>query len=151
MDREDGGLSYTEGHRAIPAWEMLESGDWLVTTLFDRVYLRKPPGMAWAIAGSSAVFGQTEFAARFVSAVCSTAMVLVAYGFARRWFGARWALSAGIGSPDYWITGLMDYWSSRPASIPNPPIHSRSTPRPRYSRNRPISLNNFRNFDVIHP
>jgi len=99
------GLSYTEGHRAIPAWEMLESGDALVTTMFDRVYMRKPPGMAWGIALSSIVFGQTEFAARFVSVLCSTAMVLVAYGFARRWFGARWALAAGFAQllwPMFW-------------------------------------------------
>jgi len=100
-----GGLTYTEGHRAIPGWEMLESGDILVTTMFDRVYMRKPPGMPWAIAVSSMVFGQTEFAARFVSVVCSTAMVLIAYGFARRWFGPRWALSAGVAQllwPMFW-------------------------------------------------
>ena len=60
-----GGLSYTEGHRAIPAWEMLESGELLVTTMFDRPYMRKPPGIAWAIGASSLVFGQTELAARF--------------------------------------------------------------------------------------
>jgi len=100
-----GGLTYTEGHRVIPAWEMLDTGDWLVPRLFDRPYLRKPPGMQWAVAASSMVFGRTEFAARLVSAVCATGMALAAYGFARAWFGRRGALLAGAAqalAPMFW-------------------------------------------------
>ena len=100
-----GGLTYTEGHRVIPAWEMLDSGDWLVPRLFDRPYLRKPPGMQWAVAASSMVFGRTEFAARLASAVCATGMVLAAYAFARTWFGRRGALLAGAAqalAPMFW-------------------------------------------------
>ena len=86
----------TEGHRAIPGWEMVERGDASVTRLFDQVYVRKPPGMPWGVAASSLVLGTTEFAARGVSALSATMSVLAAWWFARRWFagavweGARW-------------------------------------------------------------
>lgn len=107
-----GGFFGTEGHRAIPAYEMLDhargSGDWLVPHMFEQPYLRKPPGMPWAIAALSAVLGPTVFAARAVSALASTGMAFVAFGVARRWFGARAALPAGLASalmPVLWETG----------------------------------------------
>ncbi|MFG0259415.1 MAG: ArnT family glycosyltransferase, partial [Phycisphaerales bacterium JB041] len=86
------GLSMSEGHRAIPAWEMLEdtrAGDahWLVPRMFETAYLRKPPGMLWAIAGSTAVFGETEFAARFPSALSAMLLGIAVWWFATRWFG----------------------------------------------------------------
>lgn len=102
------GLTSTEGHRAIPAWEMMESGSIWVPTLFEQVYLRKPPGIAWGIAASSSLFGQTEFAARAVSAGASTVMAIVALFFAARWFGRRWALAGGLAQallPLAWKSG----------------------------------------------
>lgn len=90
------GFGGTEGHRAIPAYHMLETGDWLVPHLFDRPYLRKPPGMPWAIAMASMALGQTEFAARAVSAIAATLSGVVALAFGRRWFGAAGGLFAGL-------------------------------------------------------
>lgn len=103
-----GGLHSTEGHRAIPGFTMLETGDWLVTEMFEQPYLRKPPGLPWAIAACGAVLGQNELAARLPSAVCSIAMVLVAFVFTRRWFGRRGAIAAGLSQallPWLWSTG----------------------------------------------
>jgi 4-amino-4-deoxy-L-arabinose transferase-like glycosyltransferase len=103
-----GGLTMTEGHRVIPAWEMLESGDWLLPRMFGQVYLRKPPGMAWAVAASSSVLGPTEFAARAVSAAAMTATAFLAFVFAARWFGGRWALAGGLAmalTPLFWAPG----------------------------------------------
>eukprot|EP00913_Durusdinium_trenchii_P005871 g5483.t1 len=91
-----GGLAMTEAHRVIPAWEMLDSGDWLTPRMFGKPYLRKPPGMSWAVGVSSMALGQTELAARVVSATSATIMALVALAFGRRWFGARWGLGAGL-------------------------------------------------------
>lgn len=102
------GLRSTEGHRAIPGWEALESGRWLPTTMFEAVYVRKPPGMPWAIAASSLIFGETEFAARCPSALSATAMALIAFVFASRWFGRPWGLAAGIAQalmPRLWSAG----------------------------------------------
>lgn len=95
------GLSMSEGHRAIPAWEMLadaRSGDphWLEPRMFGTTYLRKPPGMMWAIAASTTVFGETAFAARFPSALSATLLGLAVWWFATRWFGSPWGLAAGL-------------------------------------------------------
>jgi 4-amino-4-deoxy-L-arabinose transferase-like glycosyltransferase len=103
-----GGLTMSEGHRAIPAWEMMDTGEWLVPHIFGQPYLRKPPGMPWAIAGMSMVFGQTAMAARMVSALSATTMALVAAGFAGRWFGKRWMVVGGLAQalmPVSWAWG----------------------------------------------
>ncbi len=102
------GLTASEGHRVVPAWEMLDAGQYFTPTLFDQIYLRKPPGMSWAVAASSTIFGQTEFAARAVSATASTGMALLAFYFAGRWFGKKWALAAGLAqalTPLFWLSG----------------------------------------------
>jgi 4-amino-4-deoxy-L-arabinose transferase-like glycosyltransferase len=104
----DGGFHASEAHRVAPAYEMLDSGHWLVPHLFGQPYLRKPPGMPWAIAGMSELLGRTEFAARAVSALASTLMALLAFAFAARWFGPRVALAAGLAQalmPVLWESG----------------------------------------------
>ncbi len=106
-------LAMSEGHRAIPAWEMLDSGDWLVPTLFGQPYLRKPPGVQWAMALSSLIFGRTEFAVRAVSAGAIVVGALLSWFFARRWFGTAQhartcALAAGLLfplTPLFWYPG----------------------------------------------
>lgn len=95
------GLSMSEGHRVVPAWEMLEDAragepHWGESRMFGTLYLRKPPGMLWAIAGSSAVFGENEFAARLPSAVAATLLAFAVWWFATRWFGSPWGLAAGL-------------------------------------------------------
>lgn len=87
-------LNRTEGHRAIPGWEMLASGEPFPTRLFGTVYINKPPGMPWAVACVSLVLGETALAARAVSALAITLLALLA-----AWFGARW-FGAGGSSPD---------------------------------------------------
>src|SRR5690606_4823581 len=81
---------------------------WLLPRMFGQAYLRKPPGMYWAIAGSSALFGESEWAARAVSAAAATALALVACLFATRWFGRPWGLVAGLAQalmPLMWLPG----------------------------------------------
>ncbi len=101
------GFSMSEGHRVAPGWAMLEHGDWLVPHMFERVYLRKPPGMPWAIAASSRVFGQTHFGARFPSALALAIAGVASCWFATRWYPgrARAGLIAGLGlvlMPVFW-------------------------------------------------
>ncbi len=90
------GLRSTEGHRAIPGWSVLETGNLLPTTMFEHPYMRKPPGIAWAIATSSSLFGETEFAARLPGALSAILMALITWHFARRWFGSSAGLAAGL-------------------------------------------------------
>ncbi len=92
----DHGLTATEGHRTIPGWTMLETGQWLPTQMFGAVYVRKPPGMPWAIAGMSALFGQEAWAARLASVVAAALMAIVAAGFGWRWMGVRGAWTIGL-------------------------------------------------------
>ncbi len=104
------GFGATEGHRVAPAWHMLESGDFWRLELFGQTYLRKPPGMPWAVAASTAILGHTEFAARAVSAAASTLMALVAFVFATRWFGRPYGLAAGLAqalTPVFWLSGRV--------------------------------------------
>lgn len=102
------GFSSTEGHRAIPAWEMRDTGDYLVPRMFGRAYLRKPPGMAWAIAATSSLLGETEFAARLVSVAASVAMALLVLIVATHWFGKPWGFMSALAMalfPMYWPPG----------------------------------------------
>ena len=89
------GFYFTEGHRAITAWEMMDTGDYLTPRMFEQAYLRKPPGLQWMIIASSMIFGQTEFAARAVSAFSASLMAIITMFFANRWFGRPWGLYAG--------------------------------------------------------
>ncbi len=95
------GLSMSEGHRAIPAWEMLDDAradeaHWFVPRMFETAYLRKPPGVLWAIAASTTVFGETEFAARLPGALSAILLGLAVWWFGSRWFGSPWGLAAGL-------------------------------------------------------
>ncbi len=103
-----GGMAMSEAHRVVPAHEMLDSGDWLTPTMFGAAYARKPPGMSWAIAACSMAFGQTEWAARAVSALSMTLMALGAWRVGTRWFGSPWGLASGLAvalMPQMWESG----------------------------------------------
>lgn len=102
------GFSHSEGFRVYPAYAMLDSGDWLMIRLFEQPYLRKPPGMLWAVAISSELLGRTEFAARLVSALAMTLLALASWAFVRRWFGGAWGMLAGAAAalfPWLWYPG----------------------------------------------
>lgn len=101
-------LDFSEGHRCVPGWTMLRSGEWWHQEMFGLTYVRKPPGMAWAIGASAAVFGESAWSARGVSAACATLMALIAWGYTRRWFGARWGVFGGLSQalmPLMWSPG----------------------------------------------
>lgn len=89
-------LDSTEGHRAVPGWTMLESGDYWHQKMFELTYIRKPPGIAWAIAASSSWLGETPFAARLPSAFVAILMSVLAWWYGRRWFGGPGTRLAGV-------------------------------------------------------
>jgi 4-amino-4-deoxy-L-arabinose transferase-like glycosyltransferase len=76
-------LDFSEGHRAVPAWQMLAANDFWHQRLFELTYIRKPPGMIWAIALSSSLIGPTEFAARLVSVISVMLAAVAAWWFTR--------------------------------------------------------------------
>ncbi|PYL60533.1 MAG: hypothetical protein DMF31_04255 [Verrucomicrobia bacterium] len=68
-----------EGHRVMPAVQMLDSGNYLVPYVGTEPYLRKPPLVNWIAAGSFKLFGvRNEWSARLPSAlfVLSVALML---------------------------------------------------------------------------
>lgn len=74
-----------EGRYTDVALEMLRSGDFLHPHLHpERPHYSKPPLTYWAIAGSAAVLGRDEWAARLPNALAFAATVLLVAGLARR-------------------------------------------------------------------
>jgi 4-amino-4-deoxy-L-arabinose transferase-like glycosyltransferase len=92
-------LKGEEGRRILPAVTMLDTGNWLVPYVGGKPFLRKPPLVNWAIAGSFAVTGvRNEWTARLPSALCVLALglTLIALGSGRGWMNAGTALVAAI-------------------------------------------------------
>lgn len=86
-----------EGRYAEIPREMLERADFVTPTLNYVKYFEKPPLLYWLNAASMQLFGKTEFAARFPSALCGLLTVLATYVIARRLYDRRTALiSAAI-------------------------------------------------------
>lgn len=82
-------LEPDEGRYAEIPREMLERGD-LVTPRLNHVkYFEKPPLHYWLNAASQSVFGGSEFAVRFPSALLGLCGILMTYHAGRRVFGRR--------------------------------------------------------------
>ena len=76
--------------------EMLATGDWITPRLNGVLYFEKPPLYYWSVAASMAVLGPTELAVRLPGKLSAAGMVLLAAAFARRRYGARTGLLAGL-------------------------------------------------------
>jgi len=76
--------------------EMLASGDFLTPRLDGVLYFEKPPLYYWSVAASMALLGPTELAVRLPGKLSAAGMVLLAAAFARRRYGARTGLLAGL-------------------------------------------------------
>jgi 4-amino-4-deoxy-L-arabinose transferase-like glycosyltransferase len=95
-----GDLYRTEALRAIIAQDFLNSGNWLVPTLYGEPLLTKPPGMYAAIAAVSWPFGGvSDWTARLPSALAATGTTLLFFWYFRRLFGVRGGLVAGFVVP----------------------------------------------------
>lgn len=68
-----------EPRNAGCAAEMLERGDWVVPIFNDQLRHQKPVLLYWLMMASYSLFGQTEFAARFASALLGTGTVLLTF------------------------------------------------------------------------
>ena len=76
---------------------MLESGDWLVPRLGEKVRLQKPPLYYWlATSAESAAGGAANAWLRAPSALCALLLLLVAWGWGRWVGGERQGLLAGL-------------------------------------------------------
>ena len=98
---------YLPGLGHIPLWdddetrfacvarEMLQSGDWTVPRYAGQI-ADKPAAFFWLVASSFALFGETPFAARIVSALCGIVAVLVSWRTMLLLSDARTALWSAV-------------------------------------------------------
>jgi len=78
------------------AWEMLQRGDWVVPYFNGQMFPDKPPLMFWMMMSGMEMFGRTEFAVRFWSAVMAVGTALVTYHLGRLLFDVKTGLWAGL-------------------------------------------------------
>jgi len=92
---------------AEAAREMLQRGDWITPYFNGAPRFDKPILFYWLLLVSYAVFGVTEFAVRFWSALSGVGLVLLTAWAGRRWFGPpadRWA---GVSLATCFLTALL--------------------------------------------
>ncbi len=101
-----------EPRNAGCAVEMLQRGDW-VTPVFDgELRTHKPILLYWLMMAAYAVFGISEFSARFWSAALGLGTALLTYGIGRRLFSS----AAGFWAAIILLTTLMFDVASRAAT-----------------------------------
>ena len=94
-----------EGRYAEIARGMLASGDWITPRLNGILYFEKPALQYWATAAAFAVFGISDFSARFWPGLTGAFAVLAVWWTTRKVLGPRVALysAAVLGSSVWWI------------------------------------------------
>ncbi|MDD5350758.1 MAG: glycosyltransferase family 39 protein [Chthoniobacteraceae bacterium] len=100
-----------EARRALPAVEMLQTGDWVVPHLNGTPYLRKPPLINWAIAASLRVTGmENEWSVRLPSVLAMLALGIAVFGTGVRWLPrpVAWvAAAAALSGLGLWEKGRL--------------------------------------------
>jgi 4-amino-4-deoxy-L-arabinose transferase-like glycosyltransferase len=85
-----------EPRNARCAVEMQDRGDWIVPTFNGELRAHKPALLYWLMMSAYEVFGPTEFAARFWSAVLGVGTTLVTYRLGEVLFSRRTAFWSGL-------------------------------------------------------
>ncbi|MEX1097465.1 MAG: glycosyltransferase family 39 protein [Planctomycetales bacterium] len=81
-------LGSHEAYAAVPAREMLDTGDWIVPRYGGLPRLQKPPLGYWLVAASGWVFGGvSEMSARVPAALAAIALAALMGVWAGRWYG----------------------------------------------------------------
>lgn len=89
-------LDDADASHAMVSYEMLQRHDWVILYMNGIRYLMKAPLHYWAVAASYAILGKNEFSTRLPVALAMIALTLLAYEFARRYFGTRAGLYSGL-------------------------------------------------------
>lgn len=106
-------LAGTEPHRALAAHNMLQSGDYVVPTLYGKDYLAKPPMHYWQLSVAQRIGGANAWAWRMPTALWTIGFAVFAAWMGRRWFGSPADLATGLA-----FIALLPVWSqSRTAEI----------------------------------
>ena len=107
-------FDWDEINFAESAREMMLTGDYLTVQIDFKPFWEKPPLFFWLQVLAMKTFGQTEFAARFPSAIVGILTLQVVYAIGQKLhdkaFGFLWALAfLGSLTPHlYFKTGIID-------------------------------------------
>ena len=98
-------IDWDESIYASVSKEILENGDWLTLRWNKEVWFEKPPLYFWLTALTYSVFGVTEFAARFWSAIMGVVGVTTVYFFGKELSGrlAGFASAMILASTAHWL------------------------------------------------
>lgn len=89
-------LHTDESRRALVAWEMIVSGNYLVPTIHGVNYFNKPPLYNWAIAISMQLFGPTNLAVRIPTIASVLLFIWVVYKESRKRIGTQNSVIAAL-------------------------------------------------------
>lgn len=91
-------VAYDEARHGVNGYEMLQSGDWIVPTYMgaEEDWNLKPPLSFWLIAINFQLFGYTNFAFRFHSAVAMLLMLLITALWLKKRHGAVASIVAAL-------------------------------------------------------
>lgn len=87
-----------------------EAQYWVWSRTLDWGYFSKPPLVAWAIAATTAVFGNAEWAVRLAAPLAHAFGAFMLYLLGRRMYGVEAGLWAGIGwsiMPGVWLSASV--------------------------------------------
>jgi 4-amino-4-deoxy-L-arabinose transferase-like glycosyltransferase len=87
-----------------------EAQYWAWSRQLDWGYFSKPPLVAWAIATTTAVFGNGEWAVRLTAPLGHAAASVILFFLARRLYGSTAGLLAGVGwlcMPAVWLSSAV--------------------------------------------
>lgn len=83
-------INIMEARNFITAREMLDDGNWLLTTLNGEARYQKPPLPTWLTAFSAALFGLKSIVGlRFPAAILALVLVISSYKFSEKVFNSR--------------------------------------------------------------
>jgi len=90
-------LGSHEVFAAVPAREMVESGNWVVPRFGGLPRLRKPPLVYWVLASTSRLFGElNELTVRLPAAISALALSILMGIWAGRWYGKTAGFAAAL-------------------------------------------------------
>src|ERR1017187_8158869 len=86
-----------DASHAQAAQHFAESGDWVTAQINGIRYIEKPPLPYWLVAVSYRLFGQNTFATHLPNALAMLGLAWLCWVWARRAWGPRAGLYAGLG------------------------------------------------------
>jgi 4-amino-4-deoxy-L-arabinose transferase-like glycosyltransferase len=89
-------LDDVDAAHAEAAQHMAETGDLITSKINGIRYIEKPPLPYWIVAGSYKIFGQNTFATHLPNALAILGLAWLAWLWARRAWGSRAGLYAGL-------------------------------------------------------